>query len=91
MEGQPVVQIALISESPQLQMRLATYGISTQTPHEVEPVQIWPSWRMVKVFESLGYDERMNLSGRPPRPFGPLNTSKVCVEWSLCDIGLFWL
>lgn len=28
---------------------LSTYGISTQTPHEIEPVQIWPSWRLVKV------------------------------------------
>lgn len=28
---------------------LSTYGISSQTPHEIEPVQIWPSWRLVKV------------------------------------------
>ncbi|KAI6236314.1 Phosphorylase b kinase regulatory subunit [Aphelenchoides besseyi] len=77
MEGDPVVQIALISESAQLQMMLATYGITTQTPHEVEPVQIWPSWRMVKVFEHLGRDSRLKLGGRPPRPFGPLNTSKI--------------
>lgn len=40
MEGDPVVQVALIAESVQLQMMLATYGISTQTPHEVEPVQM---------------------------------------------------
>uniref|UniRef100_A0AC35G3F3 Phosphorylase b kinase regulatory subunit n=1 Tax=Panagrolaimus sp. PS1159 TaxID=55785 RepID=A0AC35G3F3_9BILA len=77
MEGDPVVQVALISESAKLQSMLATYGISTQTPHEIEPVQIWPSWRMVKVFEALGRDKRMNLGGRPPRPFGPLNTAKI--------------
>jgi len=77
MDGDPVVQIALIAESSRLQAMLATYGISTQTPHEIEPVQIWPSWRMVKVFESLGKDSRLELSGRPPRPFGPLNTSKI--------------
>ncbi|CAJ0601597.1 unnamed protein product [Cylicocyclus nassatus] len=77
MEGDPVVQIALIAESSHLQMRLSTYGISCQTPHEVEPVQIWPSWRMVKLFECLGRDEKLGLSGRPPRPFGPLSTSKV--------------
>ncbi|KAI6175597.1 Phosphorylase b kinase regulatory subunit [Aphelenchoides bicaudatus] len=77
MLGDPVVQIALISESAQLQAMLATYGISSQTPHEVEPVQIWPSWRMVKVFESLGKDKRLALSGRPARPFGPLSTSKI--------------
>lgn len=77
MEGDPVVQVALIAESAKLQTMLATYGISTQTPHEIEPVQIWPSWRMVKVFEALGKDKKMNLSGRPPRPFGPLNTAKI--------------
>ncbi|CAB3406620.1 unnamed protein product [Caenorhabditis bovis] len=77
MEGDPVVQVALISESPRLQMMLSTYGITTQTPHEVEPIQIWPSWRMVKVFECLGRDKKLELSGRPPRPFGPLSTSKV--------------
>lgn len=40
MKGNPVVQVALISESSQLQMMLSTYGITTQTPHEVEPVQV---------------------------------------------------
>lgn len=77
MEGDPVVQIALLAESSNLQMKLSTYGISCQTPHEVEPIQIWPSWRMVKLFECLGRDEKLGLSGRPPRPFGPLSTSKV--------------
>ncbi|CAI4231872.1 unnamed protein product [Auanema sp. JU1783] len=77
MESDPVVQIALIAESSRLQMMLSTYGITSQTPHEVEPVQIWPSWRMVKVFECLGMDNKLGLSGRPPRPFGPLSTSKV--------------
>lgn len=77
MEGDPVVQIALIAESSRLQMTLSTYGIPTQTPHEVEPVQIWPSWRLVKVFECLGRDKKLGLGGRPPRPFGPLSTSKV--------------
>ncbi|CAD5226819.1 unnamed protein product [Bursaphelenchus xylophilus] len=77
MEGDPVVQIALISESCQLQMMLATYGVLSQTPHEVEPVQIWPSWRMVKVFNHLGENHRLGLGGRPSRPLGPLNTSKI--------------
>uniref|UniRef100_A0A8R1I4J9 Phosphorylase b kinase regulatory subunit n=1 Tax=Caenorhabditis japonica TaxID=281687 RepID=A0A8R1I4J9_CAEJA len=29
------------------------------------------------VFECLGRDKKLNLSGRPQRPFGPLSTSKV--------------
>uniref|UniRef100_A0A0N4Z8A4 Phosphorylase b kinase regulatory subunit n=1 Tax=Parastrongyloides trichosuri TaxID=131310 RepID=A0A0N4Z8A4_PARTI len=76
-EDDPVVQIALISDSTKLQMFLATYGIPTQTPHEIEPVQIWPSWRMVEVFNHLGKSKKLNLGGRPPRPFGSLNTCKI--------------
>ena len=90
-----MVQVALIAESVQLQMMLATYGISTQTPHEVEPVQMWvngaknyktplcsgifswSSWRLVKVFTAMGKDDKMDLDGRPSRPLGPLNTSKI--------------
>ncbi|VDO35145.1 unnamed protein product [Onchocerca flexuosa] len=49
MEGDPVVQVVLIAESSRLQMMLSTYGIDTQTPHDLEPVRIWPSWKMVKV------------------------------------------
>ncbi|EPB73350.1 phosphorylase kinase alpha/beta [Ancylostoma ceylanicum] len=63
MEGDPVVQIALVAESTHLQMKLSTFGISCQTPHEL--------------FECLGKDEKLGLSGRPMRPFGPLSTSKV--------------
>uniref|UniRef100_A0AC35U6Q3 Phosphorylase b kinase regulatory subunit n=1 Tax=Rhabditophanes sp. KR3021 TaxID=114890 RepID=A0AC35U6Q3_9BILA len=77
MDGEPVVQIALISESTRLQMMLSTYGITSQTPHEIDPVQIWPSWRMVEVFNYLGCDKKLKLGGRPSRPFGSLNTCKI--------------
>jgi phosphorylase kinase alpha/beta subunit len=89
MTDSPVAQIALISESKRLQLMLNTYGISTQTPLEVEPVSIWPSRRLVEVraqsvnihyaqvFECLGRNDRLGLSGRPSRPFGELSTSKV--------------
>ncbi|PZC81128.1 hypothetical protein B5X24_HaOG213229 [Helicoverpa armigera] len=36
-----VVQVVLIAESMRLQAMMGTYGIQTQTPHEVEPVQIY--------------------------------------------------
>lgn len=44
-----VVQVVLIAESVRLQAMMGTYGIQTQTPHEVEPVQIWPPGELVKV------------------------------------------
>ena len=49
---------------------MATYGIQTQTPHEVEPVQIWPPSQLVKVYEQLGVNKKLNLRGRPQRPIG---------------------
>lgn len=33
-----------------LQVFLNTYGIQTQTPQQVEPIQIWPQQELVKVF-----------------------------------------
>ncbi|XP_063702613.1 probable phosphorylase b kinase regulatory subunit beta isoform X1 [Culicoides brevitarsis] len=72
-----VVQIVLIAESMRLQAMMATYGIQTQTPHEVEPVQIWSSTQLIQVYKQLGVNEKLALSGRPSRPVGSLGTSKV--------------
>ncbi|XP_062548740.1 probable phosphorylase b kinase regulatory subunit beta isoform X6 [Armigeres subalbatus] len=72
-----VVQIVLIAESMRLQAMMATYGIQTQTPHEVEPVQIWSSTQLINVYQQLGVNDKIGLTGRPPRPVGSLGTSKV--------------
>ncbi|XP_033229287.1 probable phosphorylase b kinase regulatory subunit beta isoform X2 [Belonocnema kinseyi] len=82
-----VVQIVLIAESMRLQAMMGTYGIQTQTPHEVEPVQILSSSQLVKVYQKLGINSKMNLQGRPARPIGSLGTSKiyrVCGMTVLC-------
>ena len=75
-----VVQIVLIAESMRLQAMMGTYGIQTQTPHEVEPVQILSSSQLVKVYEKLGINSKLNLQGRPARPIGSLGTSKVSID-----------
>ncbi|XP_030749820.1 probable phosphorylase b kinase regulatory subunit beta [Sitophilus oryzae] len=82
-----VVQIVLIAESMRLQAMMATYGIQTQTPHEVEPVQIWSSTQLVKVYQNLGVNKKLKLKGRPERPIGSLGTSKlyrICGATVLC-------
>lgn len=71
------MQIVLIAESMRLQAMMATYGIQTQTPHEVEPVQIWSSRKLEEVYQSLGVNHKIGLKGRPMRPVGALGTSKV--------------
>merc|ERR1719186_543769 len=82
-----VVQVVMISESTRLQAMLANYGIQTQTPHEVEPVQIWAPSEMVKVLKYMGTCSQLGLNGRPKRPIGALGTSKVyrvCGQTVLC-------
>ena len=57
---------------------IVVFGVhKTQTPSEVEPIQIWSQWEMVKVLQQLGQNQKLMLSGRPPRPIGVLGTCKV--------------
>ena len=68
--------MVLISESVRLQQMLATYGIQTETPRQVEPIQIWPSSELMEVCSWIGVSKPLNLSGRPRRPIGHLGTSR---------------
>ncbi|CAF1066408.1 unnamed protein product [Rotaria sp. Silwood1] len=72
-----VIHIVAISESVRLQQVLATYGIQTQTPKQIEPILIWPPAELVKAYGHLGANEKFGFSGRPMRPIGVLGTCKV--------------
>ncbi|XP_072013114.1 phosphorylase b kinase regulatory subunit beta-like [Amphiura filiformis] len=79
-EGTPkdmTVQMAFIAESTRLQATLATYGIQSQTPTQVEPIQIWPHNELIKAYKYIGHSKKLNLTGRPSRPFGSIGTSKI--------------
>ena len=60
-----------------VQAILNTYGIVTQTPDELEPIEVWSQSQMVKVYQMLGSSPVLGLKGRPPRPIGALGSSKV--------------
>ncbi|XP_061863865.1 phosphorylase b kinase regulatory subunit beta isoform X4 [Colius striatus] len=77
LENDLVVHVALIAESQRLQVFLNTYGIKTQTPQQVEPIQIWAQKELVKAYFHLGVNDKLGLSGRPDRPIGCLGTSKI--------------
>ncbi|CAF4607882.1 unnamed protein product [Rotaria socialis] len=82
-----VIQVVAISESVRLQQVLATYGIQTQTPKQVEPLLIWPPAELVKAYANLGANKKFGFSGRPDRPIGVLGTCKVyriCSKTVLC-------
>lgn len=75
-----VIQIVAISESVRLQQVLATYGIQTQTPKQVEPLLIWPPAELLTAYANLGSNAKLGCSGRPKRPIGVLGTCKVKVR-----------
>ncbi|KAJ8343685.1 hypothetical protein SKAU_G00310140 [Synaphobranchus kaupii] len=76
-ENDVVVHVALVAESQRLQVFLNTYGIQTQTPQQVEPIQIWAQQELVKAYRFLAINKKLGLSGRPERPVGCLGTSKI--------------
>ena len=74
---QPVVQIALITEDEALQAKLADYGISTQTPAQVEPIQVRQATELSSIYTQIGRNDKLNLSGRPARRLRSLTTSRI--------------
>uniref|UniRef100_A0A3Q3KIZ1 Phosphorylase b kinase regulatory subunit n=1 Tax=Monopterus albus TaxID=43700 RepID=A0A3Q3KIZ1_MONAL len=76
-ENDVVIHMALIAESQRLQVFLNTYGIQTQTPQQVEPIQIWPQKELVKAYGFLAINKKLGLSGRPDRPMGCIGTCKI--------------
>ena len=81
------INICCIAESVRLQQVLANYGIQTQTPRQIEPIEIWPPSELVKAYELLGQNSKLQMSGRPKRPIGVLGTSKlyrICSQRVVC-------
>jgi phosphorylase kinase alpha/beta subunit len=76
-QRRPVVQVALLSDTEALQAELATYGISTQIPTQLEPVQVRSAEELVSVYSQVGSNAKLGLTGRPERRARSLATSRV--------------
>ncbi|MGE5659800.1 MAG: glycoside hydrolase family 15 protein [Actinomycetota bacterium] len=74
---EPLVQIALLAEDEELQTELATYGIATQTPKQVEPIQVRQAKELSDAYAQLGRNDALGLTGRPVRRLRSLTTSRV--------------
>ncbi|KAI8907934.1 glycosyl hydrolases family 15-domain-containing protein [Gorgonomyces haynaldii] len=72
-----VVQIVLLSESPELQAKLRTYGLETNTVEDCEPFTISQPSALRDAYSFLGRNEKIGLTGRPDRPMGTLATCKL--------------
>ena len=74
---EPLVQIALLAEDEDLQAELAANGIATQTPKQVEPIQVRQTKELSAVYAQIGRNDQLGLTGRPVRRLRSLTTSRV--------------
>ena len=72
-----VVQIALLAEDEHLQAQLEVYGIATQTPQQVEPLQVRQTSELSGAYAQVGRNEKLSLTGRPVRRLRSLTTSRM--------------
>lgn len=72
-----MVQIALLAEDEDLQAKLAVYGIETQTPSQVEPIQVRQAGDLSAVYTQIGRNDKLGLTGRPTRRLRSLTTSRI--------------
>ncbi|MBD1931851.1 MULTISPECIES: glycoside hydrolase family 15 protein [Cyanophyceae] len=73
----PLVQIALLAEDEDLQAKLQVQGIATQTPTQVEPIQVRQATDLSGVFTQIGRNDKLGLTGRPVRRLRSLTTSRI--------------
>ena len=71
-----LVQIALLAEDEELQAKLEVYGIETQTPKQVEPIQVREAGELSAIYTQIGRNDKLGLTGRPVRRLRSLTTSR---------------
>ncbi|RUR85974.1 glycoside hydrolase family 15 protein [Chlorogloeopsis fritschii PCC 9212] len=74
---EPLVQIALLAEDEDLQLILEVHGIETQTPKQVEPIQVRQPDDFIAIYSQIGRSDKLGLTGRPPRRPRSLTTSRI--------------
>ncbi|AKG22562.1 glycoside hydrolase family 15 protein [Calothrix sp. 336/3] len=72
-----LVQIALLAEDEELQAKLEVHGIETQTPKQVEPIQVRKSEELSSIYAQIGKNSKLGLTGRPMRRLRSSATSRV--------------
>ncbi len=75
--SRPVVQLALVVENAELQETLAGRGIPTETLEQIRPIGLERASQVARAYEQVGRNEKLGLSGRPPRRLLTLSSSRI--------------
>ncbi|MEB3150660.1 MAG: glycoside hydrolase family 15 protein [Sphaerospermopsis sp.] len=74
---QAMIQIALLAENEEVQAQLEVYGIESQTPNQVEPIQVRQAGELSEIYTQIGRNDQLGLTGRPVRRLRSLTTSRI--------------
>lgn len=75
--GPPVVQLLLLAEDEELQSDLAAQGVSTETLHDISPVEVFLPEDIALAHGEVGKNARLGLTGRAARALKSLTTSRI--------------
>ena len=90
--ARPVVQIALLAEDETVQEELAAQGVRTQTPEQIQPVELYSATELAEAYYQIGRNDKLGLTGRPVRRLLTLSSSRVfrlAGEWAVCPPAFF--
>ena len=66
-----------MAEDIRVKERLVQHDIHIQTVEEVQPIEVQPARLLSHLYAYLGYNKKLELSGRQSREVGLLSTSKL--------------
>lgn len=74
--------MVVLAEDHNLRNKLNAVGVPSETIRHIEhshthPVKILPARYLIKIYEHLGVNKKMGLSGRPPHILGVIATSQL--------------
>ena len=71
------VQIALLADNSKIQHKLLEHGVVSETIDDVAPIQIRTANELAEALLQLGKNDKLQLTGRPPRRIRTLTTSQA--------------
>lgn len=71
------LSVVILAESDQVKTALAIKGLTAQTLVDIEPVRVFPATELSRVYQVVGKNQRLSLTGRPQRNPRVITTARA--------------
>lgn len=88
--NKPSVALVILAKNEKVKKKLAEHGILSETLSEILPLRVISASHLVEVFQVMGANDKLGLTGRPERALQSLTTSHpyrvndqqlLCLSW----------